>query len=192
MHKILERQIIEHFGSLADVPPELMAFIQKVDRTYRQAESDRALDGEPFGESARRYRHLFEYSPDAIFVEDLDGYVLDANPAACELHAMRREDLIGKHVSDLVPPEMHDQLDLNFDKMVTEGTGQLESFSRTLTGKSIPVEIRINAIEYSSKPALLLHERGDRLGEPGHHPTDRLRTGRTDRQAHQHLQVRRT
>ncbi|MBN2501811.1 MAG: PAS domain S-box protein [Anaerolineales bacterium] len=159
MHKILERQIIEHFGSLTNVPSELMAFIQKVDRTYRQVESDRALDGEPFGESARRYRHLFEYSPDAIFVEDLDGYVLDANPAACELHAMRREDLIGKHIRDLVPPEMREQLDINFQQMVTEGTNQLESFSQTMTGKTIPVEIRINSIDYSGKPALLLHVR---------------------------------
>ena len=51
MHKTLERQIIEHFGSLTNIPPELMAFVQKIDRTYRQVESDRSLDGEPFGES---------------------------------------------------------------------------------------------------------------------------------------------
>jgi len=39
---------------------------------------------------------LFEGSPDAIFVEDLHGVVLDANPAAGRLHDLTREDLIGK------------------------------------------------------------------------------------------------
>ena len=37
-------------------------------------------------ESEQRFRDLFENSPDAIFVEDLDGMVLDVNLAGCVLH----------------------------------------------------------------------------------------------------------
>src|SRR5882757_4174162 len=56
-------------------------------------------------ESEQRFRDLFEGSPDAIFVEDFSGTVLDVNPAACRLHGVTRADLIGKKVSDLVPPD---------------------------------------------------------------------------------------
>jgi len=44
-----------------------------------------------------RFRDLFENSPDAIFVEDMDGTVLDANFTACVLHGMTRDQLIGKN-----------------------------------------------------------------------------------------------
>jgi PAS domain S-box-containing protein len=41
-------------------------------------------------ESEARFRQLFEHSPDAIFVEDFLGNVLDVNPAACRLHGVDR------------------------------------------------------------------------------------------------------
>jgi len=46
--------------------------------------------------AGKRFRDLFENSPDAIFVEGLDGVVLDVNFAACVLHGLTREQLIGK------------------------------------------------------------------------------------------------
>ena len=56
-------------------------------------------------ESEQRFRDLFENSPDAIFVEDLDSTVLDVNFAACVLHGLPREQLIGKNaLNDLIPP----------------------------------------------------------------------------------------
>jgi len=39
----------------------------------------------------QRFHDLFENSPDAIFVESLDGTVLDANFAACVLHGLTRD-----------------------------------------------------------------------------------------------------
>ena len=47
-------------------------------------------------ESQQRFRDLFENSPDAIFVEDLNGTVLDVNLAGCLLHGLTREQLIGQ------------------------------------------------------------------------------------------------
>jgi PAS domain-containing protein len=56
-------------------------------------------------ERERLFHTIFDNSPDAIFVEDLDGNVLDVNPSACELHGLRRDQLIGKNAAELVPPE---------------------------------------------------------------------------------------
>lgn len=54
-----------------------------------------AKDREPL------FQSLFESSPDAIFIEDLSGNVLDCNPAAAALHGTTRHELIGRNVADL-------------------------------------------------------------------------------------------
>src|SRR5215467_8143107 len=58
----------------------------------------RVTDREPL------FQTLFERSLDAIFIEDIGGNVLDCNPAAAALHGMPREHIIGKNVTELVPP----------------------------------------------------------------------------------------
>jgi len=37
------------------------------------------------------FRTLFESSPDAILIEDQNGYILDCNPATSALHRIPRE-----------------------------------------------------------------------------------------------------
>jgi PAS domain S-box-containing protein len=110
-------------------------------------------------ESEQRFRDLFEGSPDAIFVEDFSGTVLDVNPAACLLHGVTRADLIGKKVSDLVPPDSREEVARDFEALVAGRLRQIESVSRTQDGRSVPVEVRANHVEYSGKPAVLLHVR---------------------------------
>jgi len=110
-------------------------------------------------ESEKRSRDLFESSPDAIFVEDLAGKVLDVNPAACELHGMLWQELVGKHVLDLVPPYLREEVAQSFEKEVIGTNNYIEGYSWTADGRAIPVEIRSTDIEYLGKPALLLHVR---------------------------------
>jgi len=110
-------------------------------------------------ESQRRFRDLFESSPDAIFVEDLDGNILDVNPAACDLHGMERGELIGKHVRDLVPPEKREETARDFARMANGELDHLEGLSWTEDERAVPVEIRASRIEYSERSALLLHVR---------------------------------
>ena len=39
------------------------------------------------------FHTVFENSPDEIFIENLNGNVLEVNPAACRLHGLSREEL---------------------------------------------------------------------------------------------------
>lgn len=102
------------------------------------------------------FRVFFERSPDAIFVEDLSGVVLEVNDAACRLHDLPREEILGKNVADLVPTEQRQSVIENFPRL---GTGQLEhfeGFSWTRDGQAIPVEVRASRIEYRQRPVVLL------------------------------------
>jgi two-component system cell cycle sensor histidine kinase/response regulator CckA len=101
------------------------------------------------------FQSLFESSPDAIFIEDMVGDVLDCNPAAAALHGTTRQELIGKNVADLVPPDHRGDL----VKLATKTPYEFEGWSLTADGRSIPVWIRTREIQYLGQPALLLHVR---------------------------------
>src|SRR5215510_12021028 len=106
-------------------------------------------------EREQLFQTFFESSPDAIFIEDMAGNVLDCNPAAATLHGTEREDIIGKHVSELVPPEYRDDI----VTLSPQPKIDFEGFSLRADGRSIPVSIRTSRIQYLGQPALLLHVR---------------------------------
>src|SRR5262249_46588703 len=103
----------------------------------------------------RLFRTVFENSPDAIFIEDIEGYVLEVNPAACRLHGLTREELIGKNGAELVPPECRESVN-RFDQSVD---GEVEGYSLAADGTKIPVSIRCSRIQYMNTTAVLLHVR---------------------------------
>ena len=106
-------------------------------------------------ERERLFRTVFEDSPDAIFIEDLEGNVLDVNPAACRLHGLTRDQLLGKNVSELVPAD-HRPAVVGQTQLVE---GEVESYSLNADGQQIPVSIRACVISYMGRVALLLHVR---------------------------------
>jgi PAS domain S-box-containing protein len=110
-------------------------------------------------DSEARFRQLFEESPDPIFVEDAGGHVIDANEAACDLHGYPRWELIGKHFSELVPPESRDGAVQGWQAMFESEHADFTSMSLAKDGRLLPVEVKTSRIHYSGRPALLLHVR---------------------------------
>ncbi|MFH1237313.1 MAG: PAS domain S-box protein, partial [Candidatus Aenigmatarchaeota archaeon] len=47
--------------------------------------------------SEERFRTIFEYAPDAIYINDMDGRLMDGNKKAEEMMGRKREELIGKN-----------------------------------------------------------------------------------------------
>ena len=110
--------------------------------------------------SEKRFRVLFDDSPDPIFVEDLEGNILDVNSAACDLHNMLYTDLIGKNVFDLIPDRLINLAKSEFQRMVDGKLRTIESLSKTTNElEEIPVELNISRIKYLNQDALLLHVR---------------------------------
>ncbi len=115
---------------------------------------------EALHESQRRSADLFENSPDAIFVEDLKGNVLDVNRAASILHGVPKEQLVGKNaIDDLVPENRREEARRDFDRLVGGKASRMEGEILVAGARVVPVELRANLVRYAGKPALLLHVR---------------------------------
>jgi PAS domain S-box-containing protein len=71
--------------------------------------------------SEQRYHALFELGSHAVFHETLEGKILDCNQRACQMFGYSKEELIGMHVKDLIPPEIAEQLDDVITQRVLDG-----------------------------------------------------------------------
>src|SRR5215471_17195507 len=127
----------------------------KSDTILRSPLVETELNTYEIQERERLLRTIFDHSPDAIFIEDLEGNVLDANPAACRLHGLKHEQLLGMNVWALVPPEYRSSV----ARQNGLADGEIEGYSLHSSGRSIPVSIRSSNITFRGKPALLLQVR---------------------------------
>ncbi|MHA1763907.1 MAG: PAS domain S-box protein [Promethearchaeota archaeon] len=68
-----------------------------------KAEKEKQLAEQKLKESEVKYRHLFNHSPDAIWLIDTDGFILDCNETTNKfLSVYKREDLIGKNFKEII------------------------------------------------------------------------------------------
>jgi PAS domain S-box-containing protein len=66
----------------------------------------------------KRYRTLFEFSPNGIIIEDENGTILDVNPAFCELMNLDKNDLYGKNIFTVVHPDARGRIQDNIRKIM--------------------------------------------------------------------------
>ncbi|WP_336001553.1 PAS domain S-box protein [Halorientalis halophila] len=59
--------------------------------------------GGELGENHAWFRAVFENAHDALLIADDEGRYLDANPAACEMFGLEREELVGRSIAAFAP-----------------------------------------------------------------------------------------
>lgn len=96
--------------------------------------------------SENYYKLLFENAYDAIFVETLDGQIVDVNPAACRLLGYTREELLALNVADLLPPSSVSVQETIAKELATGGRS-FASWNVHKDGRKVPVEVRINRLD---------------------------------------------
>ncbi|HOU12952.1 MAG TPA: PAS domain S-box protein [Anaerolineae bacterium] len=109
--------------------------------------------------SEARFRTLFTNSPDATFVINLEGVILDVNDAACRLYQIEREALLGHNIVALTQPQWREEVAQAFAKMLNGAVEHLEIESVSQDMRVIPLEVKFSRIDYAGQPALLVNIR---------------------------------
>jgi PAS domain S-box-containing protein len=100
-------------------------------------------------------RALFEVSDDAIVVHDLEGHILDANPAACRRLGYPREELVRRTTSAIDEPEFAATFRERVQTLLAERHSLCQGRHVTRDGHIIPVSLNSSLVEYNGQPAVL-------------------------------------
>ncbi len=106
-------------------------------------------------QSERMYRAVFESANDAVFIESVDGRILDVNRRGCELLGYRRDELVNLSVSDLVPADARAWLPTVADAILRERTFRAEAVNVHKSGRQIPVDISASTMELDGRTVVL-------------------------------------
>jgi PAS domain S-box-containing protein len=98
---------------------------------------------------------LFEAIDDAVFVHDLQGRILEVNPAACQRLGYSRDELLRMNTRDIDAPEFAEGFTDRLEQQLTSGQFRCEGRHRTRDGRTIPVDINTSSIIIDGKPAVL-------------------------------------
>jgi len=96
--------------------------------------------GEPSNDPAE-WGLLFQHAGDAIFLHDLHGNLIDANPRALELTGYTRPEALELNAADLLPPEFRRGFRAMFREIRRKGSLCFETFLRKKNGESFAAEI---------------------------------------------------
>ena len=90
---------------------------------------------------------IVESSDDAIIGKDLNGKIISCNHGASELYGYSREELVGKPITILTPPDLQDEEKKIYDRLRQGGKLEhYETVRRRKDGTLIPVSLTISPI----------------------------------------------
>ncbi len=135
------------FGADGVVILYLTALTNRRRRTLDDANRELSALRDAAERAAARTREVIELSPDAFFLADLDARLTDVNQAACRLLGFERDELIGKTVFDIIPPEDARRLEAVRTELLTPGAvSKAEWTQRRKDGTLVPVEVSSNIL----------------------------------------------
>ncbi len=98
--------------------------------------------------ATRRLADIVEYSDDAIISKTLDGIIVSWNAGAERVYGYSAEEMLGRPVTKVYPPEQFDELRLNMERVRQDQ--HVEPFEATRVnkdGRRIVVSVRITPLK---------------------------------------------
>ena len=124
-----------------DASGELYLIAQIEDITQRK------IAEENLRESENKFRVLFNTAKDSLFILDLKGYFVDINPAGCENLGYNKQEIVGQHISEFVPPDLKAGIRERMERVIADGHATFDSANIRKDGTLIIVEVNAQLIE---------------------------------------------
>ncbi|MFZ5453126.1 MAG: PAS domain S-box protein [Thermodesulfobacteriota bacterium] len=106
-----------------------------------------------------RFRLLFNYVADALFLHDLEGRFVEVNQAACDSLGYTQEELLQLPVSAVEVDLDCGYLGDLWDRISEGDKLTVQGLHRRKDGTTFPVEIHFSPFEYSGRPHILASAR---------------------------------
>ncbi|HOE12032.1 MAG TPA: PAS domain S-box protein [bacterium] len=116
--------------------------------------SERELT-EELRRSEEKFRILFNFAGDAIFIHYPDGKLIECNQRAQEYLGYSRDDLLERSFLNLSPGEYAETISNSLANLKKSQNTFYETVHITKDGKTIPVEINSRLFEYQGEYAVL-------------------------------------
>jgi PAS domain S-box-containing protein len=97
-------------------------------------------------QSEERHRVLVEQAAIGIFVTDLQGHFVEVNEVGCQLSGYSCEELLTRHIRDLVPEEGHAALSATLEGLRAEGITYMHWRMKRKDGSLLPVGSSANPL----------------------------------------------
>ena len=124
------------------------------DRALREVEERRRAEAAQRA-SEQRYHGVFVSTADGLLVFDMDGFVVEVNPAAAEMHGYSLDGMVGMDVRRLIADAHKHRFDEFMDELQAAGTVSLESVDVRKDGTPFPIEVRGRRFVHDGDPAVL-------------------------------------
>ena len=112
----------------------------------KKIESERLENEKALKIGDRKYRNLFENAPDGIMQLDSNANIIDCNRSECKLLGYKRNELIGKHIAEILTKESKEISKKAFLKLKKEGHFEAELSTVQKDGTILPIWRTANSV----------------------------------------------
>jgi len=106
-------------------------------------------------EAEQQYRRVFEATGDGLVINDLDGKVVEVNPAFCEMHGYTYEEMLQLTPFDFIHPDYHHMFRDYSETLRSGGVWQGRAMDVRKDGTPFHVEVHGSRFIYNGKPHVL-------------------------------------
>jgi PAS domain S-box-containing protein len=106
--------------------------------------------------SEEQYRAIFNASVDGMMLKDAQQRIVDVNAAFLTMHGYRREEMLGRRLTEFIPAELQARCDVLLPGIIAGEPCRLEARSKRQDGTAFEVEIRGVPMQYGGKPHALI------------------------------------
>lgn len=146
---------IDHSSSpLRDEKGNLTGAVLIIQDITERKQSETALR-----ESENKFRNLFDFATDAIFVQSLNGKLLSVNNQACKLLGYTKEEFSTLKFSDLIDENIIDNTFAIYSSLKEKGNYQFETRYRKKDKSLVEVEISMRLIRLQDEEVVQLFVR---------------------------------
>ena len=106
-------------------------------------------------EKEEQYRSIFEATSDGLIIRNMDGAVVQVNPAACKMHGYSHEEYLALSRDTLIHPDYQPQLREIIQTVKAGRMFQGQAVDLRKDGSAFPVEFRSDTFTYLGQPHML-------------------------------------